>query len=98
MKTVVNVLVIEDHQLIIDVYKNAITEVAKELTNTSFLIEVSKTCISAYNRIKSISWNSSIDIVFLDIQLPIDPENNIMSGEDLGRQIIRFSNKYFVYL
>lgn len=87
MKTAVNILVIEDHQLIIDVYKNAITQVMKELENTSFSIEISKTCISAYQKIKNALLKKEIDIVFLDIQVPKDIENNIMSGEDLGIEI-----------
>ncbi len=31
MKTAITILIIEDHQLIIDVYTNAITQVRKEL-------------------------------------------------------------------
>ncbi|MEP0262339.1 DNA-binding response regulator [Dokdonia sp.] len=87
MKRAVNILIIEDHQLIIDVYKNAITQVMKELGNTNFSIEISKTCISAYQKIKNAFAKKEIDIVFLDIQVPKDIENNIMSGEDLGIKI-----------
>lgn len=90
MKTAITILIIEDHQLIIDVYKNAITQAMKEFENTSFSIEVSKTCVSAYQKIKNALLNTGIDVVFLDIQVPKDIENNIMSGEDLGREIREF--------
>ncbi len=84
METAITILIIEDHQLIIDVYKNAITQVMKELENSHFSIEISKTCVSAYQKIKEAATSQDIDIVFLDIQVPKDIENNLMSGEDLG--------------
>ncbi|MFC4634533.1 DNA-binding response regulator [Dokdonia ponticola] len=84
METTSTILIIEDHQLIIDVYKNAITQVMKEVGNTHFSIEISKTCVAAYQKIIKASTNQEIDIVFLDIQVPQDIENNLMSGEDLG--------------
>lgn len=84
METTITILIIEDHQLIIDVYKNAITQVMKELGNTHFSIETSKTCVAAYQKIIKATTNQDIDIVFLDIQVPQDIENNLMSGEDLG--------------
>jgi DNA-binding NarL/FixJ family response regulator len=90
MKTAITILIIEDHQLIIDVYKNAIIQVMKELENTSFSIEISKTCVSAHQKIKKALLTTGIDVVFLDIQVPKDIENNIMSGEDLGREIRKF--------
>lgn len=84
METSITFLIIEDHQLIVDVYKNAITGVMKELGNPHFSIEISKTCVSAYHKIEKAAASQEIDIVFLDIQVPQDIENNLMSGEDLG--------------
>lgn len=84
METTITILIIEDHQLIIDVYKNAITQVMKALGNTHFSVEISKTCVAAYQKIIKAATNQDIDIVFLDIQVPQDIENNLMSGEDLG--------------
>lgn len=76
----INVLIIEDHQLIIKSYKEAI----KKIENIIFSIEEITNCDTAVKYIETISSHNNPDLIFLDIKLPPSNESNIISGEGIG--------------
>jgi DNA-binding NarL/FixJ family response regulator len=76
----VNVLIVDDHQLMISGYKSVLS------FNTSFQITTTEAydCKSAYEIITNTDNASVFDVVFLDYSLPPFLEKNIYSGEDLA--------------
>ena len=83
-----NLLIIDDHPLIIEAYKTAFTYYSKENETTFFSIKTSQDCDSAIELITQFSeQNKSMDIVFLDIRLPPSKDGKFLSGEDLGIKI-----------
>jgi len=87
MSAVYKVLIIDDHPLIIDAYRNALLEVGKDNCDFQFEIDTANTCDIAYKKIVEASKKNSIDLVFLDIKLPQSKDGEILSGEDLGIKI-----------
>jgi len=87
MIKIINVLIIDDHQLIIDAFKNALSFVKKSLENIEFKIDDAKNCETAFNKIITASKEKGIDLIYLDIRLPPSLDNKIFSGEDLGIKI-----------
>jgi DNA-binding NarL/FixJ family response regulator len=79
MKNRINLLIIEDHEIISEVYETVLRKI--ELTENlyNFKVENAFDCESALEKLNS----SFYDIVFLDISLPSKQEK-IKSGEDLG--------------
>ena len=70
MKQAINVLIIEDHQIIIDTFKKALPFVQNELEDVEFRIDEAINCETAFEKIKNASNKKNIDLFFLDIQLP----------------------------
>ncbi|MDG2194278.1 MAG: response regulator transcription factor [Polaribacter sp.] len=85
-----SVLIIDDHPLISEAYKNAlnIIEIESESAEISFGIETANNCDTAFAKIKeSAKKRVPFDLIFLDIKLPPSKEGKIRSGEDLGIRI-----------
>lgn len=81
-------LIIDDHPLITEAYKNAFHFIEKQNDEISFLIHLAHDCDSASQVIEQHhTTNKKIDIVFLDISLPPSSNGKIISGEDLGIKI-----------
>lgn len=80
----VNVLIIDDHPIIIEVNQIALREIAKSNDNIKFKVKSASNADEALAIIKSTKDHKKIDLVLLDIR--IDPSSNqkILSGEDLG--------------
>jgi DNA-binding NarL/FixJ family response regulator len=87
MKKAYNVLIIDDHQIIIDTYKNALNVVKENLDAVEFNIHEAKDCDSAYEKILNITKRQTLDLIFLDIQLPPSSDKRFISGETLGSNI-----------
>ncbi|MDH7911374.1 response regulator [Winogradskyella sp. SYSU M77433] len=85
MKKTYNVLIIDDHQIIIDCYRSSIKQLEFSLEETDFNVSQAKDCQSGYNKIKTLK--SELDLVFLDISLPSTKNEQFTSGEDLGLEI-----------
>ncbi len=78
-----NVLLIDDHPLIIEAYKRALDYVGS--AEMTFTITTANTCESAYIALSESNLKKSFfDIVFLDISLPPFESENLISGEDIG--------------
>lgn len=95
MKKKLNVLIVEDHPFIVDIYKNALLHINQQETFLNLDIHFfeagnSDEVINKVNQAKTIG---SYDLVFLDIRIPPSKFGKIHSGEDLGELIkLQFPN------
>jgi len=87
MAKVYNVLIIDDHPLIIDAYISAFSHVSLNDEDFKFIIDSANDCDTAYLKIKEATKGKGIDLIFLDIKLPPSKDGKILSGEDLGIKI-----------
>lgn len=76
------ILIIDDHPIIAEGYKNALLSIENE--KLSFEIVTSQTCESAYEDLKLASEGVPFDVILLDLQLPASEKLKISSGKDLG--------------
>lgn len=87
MKVQKNVLIIEDHPLIVDGYKKSLKQLESE-SEYQFNIQEARNCNDAYSIIKKYRQTETLlDIAFLDIRIPPSSDGLILSGEDLGKKI-----------
>lgn len=84
MKQKYNVLIIDDHQIILDTFRRAFNFTQESLGDVDFVVDEAKNCEEAISKINVKSNATFIDVVFLDISLPQSKDNKIFSGEDLG--------------
>ncbi len=82
-----SVLIIDDHPLISEAYKNALDYISSFDDTLKFTVQVVNNCELAYKKIKEASTRKGFDIIFLDIRLPPSRKDKIFSGEDLGIKI-----------
>ncbi len=87
MTKIYKVLLIDDHPIILEVYKTALEESRQIIKNVTFDIESAKNSEEALNKILDASKTEGYDIIFLDIKLPPSKDGKILSGEDLGLKI-----------
>ncbi len=89
MKKSVRILMVDDHPITLDGYKNILTSYKDhdlEL-NIKFAYDCEQAYLSIIDSVKSHLY----DIIFLDISLPSSPKFNLYSGEDLGLKIRELS-------
>ena len=92
MKDVIKVLMVDDHPLIVEGYKNVLQELNSE--EVKIVFETANDLEQAYNKIKqSTVVENYFDIIFLDISLPGFADKNISSGEDLAVYLRKTSPK-----
>lgn len=89
MKKEIKILIIDDHQLIIDGYKNAILS-----QNTFFpKIKSANNCDEAIFLLQNSKIEGVFDLVLIDIQIPASKDMKFTSGEDIALYI----KKHFSY-
>ncbi len=76
------VLIVESHQIIIDVYKNTFEIVKTELKNVNFIIRDAKSSTAAIEMINNFSFN----LLLLEIQLPYSVNEKPILGKNLCEQ------------
>ena len=81
------VLIIDDHPIICDSYKDAFDKVEANLQDVKFQIEVAHDCDAAREKVTNTWVSRGYDLVFLDIRLPASRDRKLVSGEDLGELI-----------
>ncbi len=86
MKKKLEVLIVDDHPLIVDAYQSALLHTSS-ISKYDFEISLAKDCDSALQKIGEMALEKGIDVIFLDIRLPPSEENKIFSGEDIGLQV-----------
>lgn len=75
----ITILLIDDHNMIIEGYKNVLLNI----DGIHFEIDTANSCDRAWGKIK----NKKYDLIFLDINFKHAETNKILSGEDLGIMI-----------
>ena len=78
---IVKILMVDDHQLMIEGYK-AMLALNKEQHTVE--VTTANTCEEAYTIISDAKYTNYFDLVFLDYSIPSYPEKKILNGEDLG--------------
>lgn len=84
-----NVLIIDDHPLITESFKMALTKVAVDSGIYKFFISEVVSIDGALKLIRK--KENKFDIIFLDIKLPKSSNEDFLSGEDLGVEIRKVS-------
>ncbi|WP_420573561.1 response regulator [Kordia sp.] len=85
MNTDIKVLIVDDHPMIIEGYKNALLGIDSD--EMKLRIDTADSCDGAFTKIKNASTGTPYDVVFLDIKLPPSSDGKIISGEDLGIKV-----------
>jgi len=88
-----NILIVDDHPLIVDAYKTALALVNLSFDDLEFKIDTAIDCDTAYLKILEARKNYGIDLVLLDIKLPPSKDDKILSGEDLSVKIKQLLDK-----
>jgi len=87
----INVLIVEDHPLIVDSYVNALKNIEKN-NDFEFRVKTANDCDEGNFHIENSINGIPFDLVLLDIRLPPSKCGNILSGEDLGIKIKNLFN------
>lgn len=83
MKKRFKILIVDDHPMIVEAYKNILT--STDVTDIYRLtIHTADTCDSAIKKIEAAAEKTHYDILFFDVQLPPSSEGKIISGEGLA--------------
>lgn len=91
MDRTVKILMIDDHPITLEGYKNIL--ISLQDSNSNLVIETASNCEDAFWKIqKSTEENNQYDVIFLDISLPPSESLKIFSGEDLGLKIREISS------
>lgn len=80
-KNDINILLIDDHHMILEGYKNVLSKA--KLNGFNLSIDTADNCDSAWDMVK----NGNYQVVLLDINFPVQENSKILSGEDLGVKI-----------
>jgi len=83
-KKSINVLIIDDHPIIIEAVINTLQYMQDQSDRFCFKSESASDCETAHQKIQSYSSVKSLDLVILDLSLPPAPHLNLQSGDDLG--------------
>lgn len=86
MSKPLNVLIVDDHPLIVKAYQSAVKHVGKK-RSCQFHIETADSCDTAQEAINKYTEEEPLEMAFLDISLPPSKDGEIVSGEDLGTLI-----------
>jgi len=78
------VLIIDDHPLIAEVYESALLNITSKNDAQNFSVTIVDSCDKAINEIRK---GIAIDLVFLDMSLPVSSDGVFLSGEDIGLEI-----------
>lgn len=87
MKIKYKVLIIDDHPIICNSYKDAFEEVNAQNKDMHIQVETALDCDSAREKINNRWVNRGYDMIVLDIRLPASKDRKLVSGEDLGELI-----------
>jgi len=80
MKKELNVLIIEDHPVVIKSYK----DILLTIYNYTFNISTALNCSEAIRLMNKSKFESPIDLFLIDIQIAPSEDGKIISGEDLA--------------
>lgn len=84
MNPPLNVLIVEDHKIIIKTYLEVLKKISKDNNHVLFSSTEIANCDVAIEYIKRTSSRDSPNLIFLDISLPSTSRSSIVSGEGIG--------------
>jgi len=87
MNHLLNTLIVDDHPIIVNAVKMALTQVSSNIKNLKFNINSAFDCETVELKIKEAKKDSPLDLVILDISLPPSKKCKLLSGEDIGVKI-----------
>lgn len=86
----VNILMVDDHPLILEGYKSKLQEAFSE-DELELTIDTANNCDEAYEKLGASLNHRKYDFIFLDINLPPSSDKKFLSGEDIGLEIKKVS-------
>jgi len=89
MNESLKILMVDDHPMILDGYKNILIKSNGEKKN--LLIDFAFTCEEAFNKIQFSLNTFPYNLIYLDVSLPPANKLKILCGEDLGIKIREIS-------
>lgn len=81
MSETLKILIVDDHPLIVDAYKNILLS---SKIDREFIIETANDCDSAIKVLNRKPKTEPFDLLFFDIKLPASADGKIISGEELA--------------
>lgn len=81
MKKKLKILIVDDHPMIVEAYKNIL---ASADLDYNFVIHTAEDCDTAISKIENAAKRLPYDLLFLDIKIPPSVHGEIISGEDLA--------------
>ncbi len=82
MKKKLKLLIVDDHPMIVEAYRNLLT--SKNFDQYDFSIDTAHNCDVAIDKLKASTNTEPYDILFSDIKLPAASNSEIISGEGLS--------------
>jgi len=83
MNQSIRVLLVDDHLIILDAYKNALNLIDQQDNNLNIQIDYARSGDSALSKFENCLKDNPYDFVFLDVRLP-SKTSKITSGEQLA--------------
>lgn len=83
MNQVINILMVDDHPIIIEGYQN--TLMATKYEDQTLIIDTANDCDTANMLMRKASRETPYDVLFFDISLPASADGSLKSGEDLAK-------------
>ena len=79
----INILMVDDHPIIIEGYQNTLMATKNE--DQTLLIDTANDCDTANELLQKAANEKHYDVCFFDISLPSSSDGSITSGEDLAK-------------
>lgn len=83
MNQVINILMVDDHPIIIEGYQNTLMATKRE--DQTLIIDTAHDCDSADLLMRKAAREKPYDVLFFDIRIPPSKDGLLTSGEDLAK-------------
>ena len=83
MNQIINILMVDDHPIIIEGYQN--TLMATKNDDQTLIIDTANDCDTADMLMRKAARERPYDVLFFDISLPASTDGTLKSGEDLAK-------------
>jgi len=83
MNQIINILMVDDHPIIIEGYQN--TLMATKRNDQTLTIDTANDCDTANILMRKAVREKPYDVLFFDISLPASSDGLLSSGEDLAK-------------
>ena len=83
MSQIINILMVDDHPIIIEGYQNTLMATKKD--HQILIIDTANDCETANMLMRKAAREKPYDLLFFDISLPASIDGSLTSGEDLAK-------------